>query len=140
MLNELDINIVRQLQEDIPIVSNPFKVLSEQLGHDAIDNEGRHYEYKVAKSYSWNFQDISKKVLNKYKDDNKIILAVVDKNNFEIKKIYGMDSLRIIRILKKKLKEKKLRFKQQNKALRRLQVSISGADLKRMKAKLIYRS
>jgi siroheme decarboxylase len=32
MLNDLDKDIVRQLQEDLPIVPNPFKILSEQLG------------------------------------------------------------------------------------------------------------
>ena len=36
------------------------KVLSEQSGHDALDNDGNFYEYKVAKNSSWNFQDISK--------------------------------------------------------------------------------
>lgn len=116
------------------------KVLSEQLGHDAIDNQNNYYEYKVAKNYSWNFQDISKKVLEKYKQDNKIILAIADKNKFEIQKIYAADPLKTIRRLKTKLREKKARYKEQGKALRRLQVSLSKGDIKKIRAKLIYES
>lgn len=116
------------------------KVLSEQLGHDAMDDRGRYYEYKVAKNYSWNFQDISKKVLDKYRGDDKIILAVVDKDNFKITEIYAADPLKTIRALKRKLRQKKERFKQQNKILRRLQVSLSRGDIKKIRAKLIYKS
>ncbi len=116
------------------------KVLSEQSGHDAKDELGRYYEYKVAKTYSWNFQDISKKVLNKYKDDNKIVLAIVDKDDFKIVKIFEADPLKTIRTLKRKLRNKKLKFKQQGKKLRRLQVSLSGKDIKKIRAKLVYES
>jgi len=114
------------------------KVLSEQLGHDAVDGQGRFYEYKVSKSNSWNFQDISNKVLNKYKNDYKIILAVVDKDEFKIKKIYESNSLLTIRKLKKKLATKKLKYKKLGKALRRLQISLSKGDLKELRTKLIY--
>ncbi|MFA4941013.1 MAG: hypothetical protein WC582_00215 [Patescibacteria group bacterium] len=115
------------------------RVLSEQLGHDAVDKQGRYYEYKVAKNYNWNFQDISKNVLNKYKGDHKIILAVVDKDAFEIKIIYEADSLKTIKRLKQKLNAKKRRFKEQGKILRRLQASLSNGDLKKIKAKLIFK-
>ncbi|NMB48550.1 hypothetical protein GYA13_03875 [Candidatus Kuenenbacteria bacterium] len=116
------------------------KVLSEQLGHDAIDNNGNYFEYKVAKNYSWNFQDISKKVLEKYKTDNKMILAVVDKDNFIIKEIYEADPIRTIRRLKQKLLEKKKRFKERGKNVRRLQASLSAGDLKRIRAKLVHKA
>ena len=59
------------------------KVNSEQGGrrgpHDAYNDRGESFEYKVSKNHSWNFQDISEDVLNKYYDDKAIILAVVDK-------------------------------------------------------------
>lgn len=116
------------------------KVLSEQLGHDAMDAKGGYYEYKVAKNYSWNFQDISKRVLDKYKADNKIILAIADKENFKITLIYEADPLKTIRRLKQKLNEKKKRYKEQGKTLRRLQVSLSKGDLKKIKARLIHKT
>ena len=43
--------------------------LREQKKHDAEDDAGNLYEYKISKSYSWNFQDISDAVLKKYEDD-----------------------------------------------------------------------
>ena len=55
--------------------------------HDAYDAEGNPYEYKVSKTTSWNFQDISENVLNKYYNDKSIILAVVDKQEIELKEI-----------------------------------------------------
>jgi len=115
------------------------KVLSEQLGHDAVDKYGRCYEYKVSKSHSWNFQDISNKVLDKYKNDNKIILALVDKDRFEIKEIYEADPTKTVKLLKRKLNKKKKRFKGVGKKLRRLQISISSGDLYKIKAKTIYK-
>lgn len=114
------------------------KVLSEQSGHDAINDNGEPYEYKVSKSNSWNFQDISDKVLNKYKNDKKIILALVDKNEFVIIKIYEADPAKTIRRLKIKLIEKKKRFKEKGKKIRRLQVSLSVGDLNKIKSKVIY--
>lgn len=114
------------------------RVLSEQAGHDAVDKKKQYYEYKVAKSYSWSFQDISRQVLEKYKQDNKIILAVVDKDKFEIEKIYEVDPIKTIRRLKAKLREKKIRCKEKGKVLRRLQVSLSKGDIEKLKAKLIY--
>lgn len=109
-------------------------VLSEQSGHDAIDVDGKYYEYKVAKNYSWNFQDISDNVLEKYKNDNKIILAIVDKDKFSVKEIYEADSKKTIKRLKEKLKEKKDRFQKEGKVIRRLQVSLSKGDLKKIDA------
>lgn len=114
------------------------RVLSEQAGHDAVDSKGGFYEYKVSKNHSWNFQDISKAVLEKYKLDKKMMLVVVNKDEFKIKKIYEADPLKTIKTLKRKLREKKRRFKEKDKKLRRLQVSLSSADIKKMKAKLVY--
>ena len=115
------------------------KVLSEQAGHDAQDEKGGYYEYKVPTAHSWNFQDISQNVLDKYKLDKKIILAVVDKSNFKVIEIYEADPLKTIKILKRKLVEKKRRFRKRGKVLRRLQISLSMGDIKRIKANLIYK-
>jgi len=113
-------------------------VLSEQGGragaHDAIDANGNFYEYKVAKSFSWNFQDISDKVLQKYHSDKAIILAVVDKNEYTIKKLYSVDSKIAVPYLKDKLTKKKLVYKQKGKELRRKQVSLNRSDLEPLQA------
>lgn len=114
------------------------RVLSEQSGHDAVDKGGKFYEYKVAKNFSWNFQDISKNVLEKYKGDSKIVLAVVDKDLFKIKIIYESDPCKTIKLLKKKLREKRQRFKEKKKKIRRLQASLSRGDTKKLKAKIVY--
>lgn len=115
------------------------KVLSEQAGHDAVDKENNFYEYKVSKTPSWNFQDISNAVLKKYKKDNKIVLAVVDKDAFKIKEIHEAGPTATIRRLRQKLKQKKEKYKLKNKVVRRLQISLSRGDLKRIKSKPIYR-
>lgn len=54
----------------------------EQKKHDAYDDDGLTYEYKVSIRPTWTFQDISDNVLNSYINDNKIVLAVVDKVRF----------------------------------------------------------
>jgi hypothetical protein len=110
------------------------KVLSEQLAHDAMDEKGNCYEYKVSKSTSWNFQDISDNVLNKYLEDEAIILAVVDKQKFEIIKIYWVNPRLVVQRLKEKLNEKRKKFTKEGKELRRLQVSLSLSDLRNIGA------
>jgi len=111
------------------------KVNSEQGGragaHDAYDNEGKSYEYKVSKTTSWNFQDISENVLKKYYEDEAIILAIVDKKNLRVTSIYSALPQNVVPRLEEKLAEKKLRLGN----LRRLQVSLSKGDLEKVKAK-----
>ncbi|MEK7650452.1 MAG: hypothetical protein AAB364_01115 [Patescibacteria group bacterium] len=114
------------------------KVESEQAKHDAIDFFGNTYEYKVSKSSSWSFQDISKDVLKKYLNDKSIILATVDKNDFAVKRIYEADSKKVVRLLKQKLKAKQKRYAEQDKEVRRKQASLTAKDAKRIGAKLIY--
>jgi len=107
---------------------------SEQGGragaHDAYDQDGNIYEYKISKNYSWNFQDISDNVLNKYLLDNEIILAVKNPEKLEIIEIYSAKPENTIPRLKEKLAIKKLKHG----TLRRLQVSLSRGDLKVIKA------
>jgi hypothetical protein len=105
------------------------QVLSEQAGHDAIDESGNLYEYKVSKNNSWNFQDISENVLKKYEKDKSIILAVVNKDNMEVVKIFEADSIKVISRLREKLDAKRKRYESKG-GLRRLQVSLSKGDLK----------
>ena len=141
-------NITRSLEELTNVknvlTSNKFweifvaqslghQVNSEQGGrkgaHDAYDKLGNSYEYKISKTFSWNFQDISENVLEKYKEDRQIILGVIDKKNFLVKKIYGADPETTIERLREKLKEKEVRFKKLKKEVRRKQVSLSKRDL-----------
>ena len=117
-------------------------VNSEQGGregaHDAFDNDGNLYEYKVSKTYSWNFQDISDNVLNKYYSDKAIILAVVDKTALKIKAIYSANPKYVVPFLKKKLQDKIQKFAAKGKEIRRLQVSLAKGDLIRIKATKVF--
>ena len=104
----------------------------------AFDKDGNFFEYKVSKNHSWNFQDISENVLNKYLKDKSIILGVVDKEKVSIKDIYEVNPRLTINRLREKLEEKKERFNSQNKTLRRLQVSLSKGDLDLLDAKKLF--
>ena len=127
-----------KLWEILVSLHTGHQILSEQKKHDAKDSLGNFYEYKVAKNFSWNFQDISPAVLEKYKEDKEILLAIVDKKKMKVLKIFSADAPNVIRRLKEKLKEKKARYKKQGKILRRLQVSLSKGDLKIIEASEIY--
>lgn len=115
---------------------------SEQGGregaHDAYDDEGNLFEYKVSKTYSWNFQDISENVLNKYLLDSEIILAVVDKTSLSVTEIFSANPTLVVDLLREKLKTKIERFRKQGKEIRRLQVSLSKNDLKKISAKKVF--
>jgi len=114
------------------------QVQSEQSKHDAIDSEGNMYEYKVAKNSSWSFQDISNDVLQKYLSDKSIILAIVDKDAFLVKKIYEANTRKVVSLLKIKLRIKALRYKSLGKEIRRKQMSLTARDMKFLKAKILY--
>ena len=111
-------------------------VNSEQGGregaHDAFDHDGNTYEYKVYKTRNWNFQDISDSVLEKYYNDNKIYLAVVDKTNLIVKEIYSVTPKDAVPLLKNKLKEKIKKAESKNKTIRRKQVSIRLKEIQAM--------
>lgn len=112
------------------------QVLSEQAGHDAVDEEGNFYEYKVSKTFSWNFQDISDNVLAKYEEEKAVILAVVDKENMKVIKIFKAKSHEVVKKLKEKLGDKAKSYAQKG-GLRRLQVSLSKGDLEEINVKEI---
>ncbi len=120
------------------VVSIPLKhqVLSEQSGHDAIDAVGNYYEYKVSTSHSWNFQDISETVLKKYESDKEIILGVIDKKIIKIHEIYIANSKDVVNLLRCKLVDKEIKYKKNGKELRRLSISLSKGDLKKVNARI----
>lgn len=100
--------------------------------HDAVDNELNTYEYKVYKSRSWNFQDISEAVLEKYYLDKKIILAIVDKTNLKVKEIYSVNPEDAVPRLKEKLQNKINNLIAKEKELRRRQIDLTFTDIKNM--------
>lgn len=147
------INTILQIEKEVEttgiLTSNKFwevlvalqlghTVKSEQSKHDAVDSLGNFYEYKVSKQTTWSFQDISDEVLEKYKSNKSIILASVDKDSFVVKAIYEADTKKIIKLLKKKLKDKKKRYETQGKQVRRSQASVSLKDLKSINASVVF--
>ena len=99
--------------------------------HDAEDDFGNTYEYKVYKTKNWNFQDISNTVLNKYLQDKKIILALVDKKNLEILEIYSVSPYDAVPILREKIQKKLERATQGGSEIRRLQTTLSYNEIKK---------
>lgn len=104
------------------------RINPEQRKHDAYDQLGRTYEYKVAKNYSWKFQDISENVLESYIQDEKIILAVVDKKEFMVEIVYVCDPQAIVKILRYKL----AMLFEQKEEVRRLEATINMGDVRNM--------
>lgn len=102
------------------------KINPEQKHHDAFDKFGNTYEYKVsAEKHSWTFQDISDNVLNSYLSDNKIVLAIVDKKQFVVEKIYVCEPAAVVRVLRYKLKNKL----EKREHITRLSVGFAKRDL-----------
>ncbi len=129
-----DILTSNKLWEILVSLQTGHKILSEQKAHDAIDDKGGFYEYKVAKTYSWNFEDISQNVLAKFLQEKAVVLAIIDKAKMKVLKIYFADPIKVVKRLKEKLKEKRIRFNRSSKTVRRLQVSLSAGDLQRIGA------
>lgn len=117
------------------LVSLPLghTVNSEQGGrsgdHDAWDENGGDYEYKVSSSRSWNFQDISEAVLKKYLHCEEIVLAIVDKPNISLIEVWMAKPNRVVSRLEEKLAEKIQNYEANGKEVRRLQVTLSAGDL-----------
>ncbi|TAE47371.1 MAG: hypothetical protein EAZ06_02330 [Cytophagales bacterium] len=122
-----------KIWEVLVAVELNHNVNSEQGGragsHDAFDEQGNEYEYKVSKTYSWQFQDISANVLEKYKEDKEIILAVVDKTKVKVLTIFSAEPDKVVERLKEKLEEKAQNYAGKDKEIRRLQVSLSKGNL-----------
>lgn len=97
----------------------------EQKRHDAFDEFGYTYEYKVSSYRRWTFQDISENVLSGYLEDKKIILATVDKRRFVVTGICVCEPEAVVSILKCKL-EKRIR---DGKVLKRISAGIGISDI-----------
>jgi len=106
------------------------QVLSEQKQFDAKDVDGNYYEYKVARSLAFSFEDISEKVLDKFSKIKSVVMAVVDKRNLEVTDLYIANPSNVVKRLKEKLREKELRYQGEGKEVRRLQVGFGLRDLK----------
>lgn len=119
-----------KIWEVITSVHLNHNVNSEQGGrkgsHDAFDEKLNQFEYKISKTKSWNFQDISENVLNKYNKIKFFVLAVKDPVNISIKRIFLVNKK-----LVKRIREKLYSKMKKKGALRRLQVSASFNDIKR---------
>ncbi len=100
--------------------------------HDAEDDLGRTYEYKVYKNENWNFQDISDAVLNKYLLDERIILALVDKEALKVLKIYSVSPKDAVPVLKRKIMMKIERANRGGTEVRRLQTTLSLNEIRTM--------
>lgn len=103
-------------------------VNSEQRKHDAYDEFGRTYEYKVSSDLRWTFQDITQNVLDGYLDDEKIVLAVVDKKRFSVERVYFCNPSAIVSILQCKLQNRM----DGKKTIRRISSYIGMPDVRRM--------
>ena len=130
-----------KIWEALVAVELNHNVNSEQGGragaHDAFDIKGNEYEYKVSKSPSWTFQVISDNVLEKYKSDEAVILAVVNKTEIELKAIFTASPQKVVKRLKEKLAEKRLKFKRLGKSMGRSLVTLGKGDLIKIKARQI---
>ena len=78
-------------------------------------------------------QTLSENVLNKYEKEKAVILAVVDKENMKVIKIFEANPHEVVKKLKEKLGDKAERYAQKG-GLRRLQVSLSRGDLEDINA------
>lgn len=103
-------------------------VNSEQKKHDAYDEFGRTYEYKVGSIPGWIFQDITQNVLESYLNDEAIVLAVVDKKRFSVERICFCKPDAIVSILKYKLQKRM----NERIPIKRLYARIGMSDIRRM--------
>lgn len=136
--NVINILTSNKIWEVLVAVELGHNVNSEQGGraggHDAYDVNGDVYEYKVSKTRAWKFQDISENVLEKYKDDKAIILAVVDKTFMTTTAIYSANPAKVVVRLREKLKEKEENYAKKGKKIKRKEISLGKKDLKKIDA------
>ena len=104
------------------------KINPDQKKQDAYDQFGRTYEYKVSSRKSWTFQDITTNVLSGYLEDEKIVLAVVDKKNFQVVEVCYCNPDAIVSMLENKLQDKRERVE----TINRLSATIGVGDINNM--------
>jgi hypothetical protein len=76
--------------------------------------------------------------LSKFKEEEAIVLAVIDKAKMSVSKIFFTDPNKVVTRLEEKLEEKRLRFMNKGSQVRRLQVSLSLRDLEMVGARQTY--
>lgn len=123
-----DILTSNKLWELLVAYELKHKVNSEQKKHDAYDEYGRTYEYKVSSRLGWIFQDITQNVLETYLYDERIVLALVDKQRFSVLRIYFCKPDAIVSILQNKLQKRMY----ERKPIKRLYACIGIQDLRHM--------
>ncbi|KNY30473.1 hypothetical protein [Pseudobacteroides cellulosolvens] len=105
-------------------------VNSEQKKHDAVDELGNTFEYKISGDKKvWTFQDISDNVLDSYLNDKAIILAVVNKSIFGVRDIYMCNPNAMVTLLRKKLQKKILKKMEKGEKVTRLSVAFGKRNL-----------
>ena len=125
------------------VVANELghQVNSEQGGragaHDASDSEGNWYEYKVVVNQSWNFQDISEAVLEKYFETKAVICARVNKQTLTVDSIYSISPQTLVPELRIRLNIKSQKAKEAGKEIRRNAITLSKSSLLALGAQTI---
>jgi hypothetical protein len=112
-------------------------VLSEQKAFDAVDDAGNYYEYKVSQSCSWAFEDISDRVLEKFDKLKGVYLAKVDKKSFSIQTLLYGQPAKVKEKLISKLRQKIIKYKENGKEIRRLQVSLTKKEILQLNGEII---
>ena len=79
-------------------------------------------------SGSWNFQDISEKVLKKYESVEEFILAIKNVDTLSVDSIYCCNK-ELINKIRLKMKSKEGKYKEKGKTLRRKQISLTRGDI-----------
>jgi hypothetical protein len=117
------------------VVANELghQVNSEQGGragaHDASDGHGNWFEYKVVVTNTWNFQDISETVLEKYYETKSVICASVNKQELTVTEILSISPQALVPELRRQLKIKAERAAANRKEVRRVAVSLGRTAL-----------
>lgn len=110
------------------------KINSKQGGiggkHDAEDNKGQKFEYKISQVSSWIFEDVSDNVIENMRLLDGIYVAKIDKRYFAVNEVLLLDTKNTMDFIKEK-RDKMIADKQKNnKAIRRLSVSVSLNEAK----------
>ena len=129
VVNLLTSNKIWELITSVYLNHNVNPEQGGRLGaHDAYDEEGNQYEYKIAKTESWNFQDISEAVLKKYESVAGFILVTKNVETMSVRTIYHCNNNLLIKI-REKMEMKAKKFKAEGKILRRKQISLTKNDI-----------
>ena len=129
VVNLLTSNKIWELITSIHLNHNVNPEQGGRLGaHDAYDEELNQYEYKISKSGTWNFQDISENVLKKYESVEEFILAIKNVDTLSINLIYCCNK-ELINKIRSKMKRKEKKHKEEGTIPRRKQISLTRGDI-----------